>query len=140
MGMFYAWYCVQSSVCLDDLHYSNLVVLFPAINIKTTSLCVLLYIHCEQLSCVYGIIYAAGNSLRRHAGMAFSATDRDNDLDSWHCAQRYHGGWWFWSCLHSNLNGEYLGGEHDLSGYGVDWYHWHGHKYSLKKVDMKLRP
>ncbi|KAI0229484.1 Fibrinogen C domain-containing protein 1-A, partial [Lamellibrachia satsuma] len=75
-----------------------------------------------------------------HAGMAFSTKDRDNDVDSRHCAQLYHGGWWYKGCHHSNLNGLYLSGANTAHGKGINWYQWRGWKYSLKKVEMKLRP
>ena len=72
--------------------------------------------------------------------MAFSTTDRDNDVSGGHCAQRFKGAWWYKSCHHSNLNGLYLGGANTADGEGITWYHWLGNKYSLKKVEMKLRP
>ncbi|KAL1396179.1 hypothetical protein pipiens_002738 [Culex pipiens pipiens] len=50
----------------------------------------------------------AGDALSYHKGMKFSTFDRDNDEDdSRHCAEKYHGAWWYKSCYDSNLNGLY---------------------------------
>ena len=89
---------------------------------------------------VYDIGYAAGDSFTYHAGHAFSTKDRDNDMYSGHCAQTRKGGWWYKYCMHSNLNGQYLGGANTARFIGINWLHWHGQEYSLKKVEMKLRP
>lgn len=41
----------------------------------------------------------AGDALKYHKGMKFSTFDRDNDEDeSRHCAEKYHGAWWYRSC------------------------------------------
>ncbi|KAI0235025.1 Ficolin-1, partial [Lamellibrachia satsuma] len=82
----------------------------------------------------------AGDSLTGHAGRAFSTNDRDNDLAGVSCAQLYKGAWWYTNCHDSNLNGLYLGGANTARGKGVIWHSWHGNTYSLKKVEMKLRP
>ena len=100
----------------------------------------MLYFHNERFSRVDDIVYAAGDSLTYQAGMAFSTKDRDNDVDSKYCAQRYKGAWWYKVCHYSNLNGRYLGGANTAHASGINWYHWLGYEYSLKKVEMKLRP
>ena len=82
----------------------------------------------------------ADDSLTYHHGQSFSTKDRDNDLKDGHCAQEYKGGWWYVICHHSNLNGLYLRGHHDSDADGIEWSSWHGQHYSLKKVEMKLRP
>ncbi|XP_019637151.1 PREDICTED: ficolin-2-like [Branchiostoma belcheri] len=71
----------------------------------------------------------AGDSLTYHDGKPFSTKDRDNDGS---CAQLHKGAWWYNSCYRSNLNGLYLD--------GVNWRHWKGYNYSLKRTEMKLRP
>ena len=82
----------------------------------------------------------AGDSLSYHRGMAFSAKDRDNDLNGADCANRCKGGWWFNSCLDSNLNGLYHHGKHPTSWEGVNWNKWKGHSYSAKRAEMKIKP
>ena len=78
-----------------------------------------------------------GNSLAYHNTMNFSTKDRDNDRWSNNCAVRYPGAWWYDSCLHSNLNGKYLGRKSDNRG--ALWAGFRG-SLSLKFTEMKLRP
>ncbi|GFN90021.1 fibrinogen-related protein 3.1 [Plakobranchus ocellatus] len=52
----------------------------------------------------------AGDSLSYHNGRRFSTFDQDNDSSRGHCAQSYSGAWWYGSCQHSNLNGQWLAG------------------------------
>jgi hypothetical protein len=49
----------------------------------------------------------SGNSLSFHDDMAFSTVDSDNDHSMRNCADDNKSGWWFSSCLTSNLNGVY---------------------------------
>ena len=83
----------------------------------------------------------AGNSLGSNNNMAFSTKDRENDIDSIiNCAVELTSAWWYMSgCEPSNLNGEYLGANHDYAG--VTWYHFKYSQFgSLKFTEMKLRP
>ncbi|XP_076371181.1 techylectin-5B-like [Tachypleus tridentatus] len=73
----------------------------------------------------------AGDSLSTHNNMMF--TTRDS-------ATTYKGGLWYNECHKSNLNGLYLGESHEEFAVGINWYHWKGHKYSLKKSEIKIRP
>ena len=82
----------------------------------------------------------AGDSLRIHSGQKFSTPDRDQDIHKKHCAQGWKSGWWFNNCYQSNLNGQYLSGTHGNKLAGVNWYHWRGHKYSLRDAVMMVRP
>ena len=51
------------------------------------------------------------------------------------------GGYWYNCCTDSNLNGAfYRLGEHNKHLDGITWYGWHGSTYSLKRVEMKIRP
>ena len=82
----------------------------------------------------------AGDSMTYHNGMQFSTKDRDRDQASGNCATRYSGAWWYKACYYSSLNGKYFKGPHASNANGVSWYHFTGHRYSLKKTEMKIRP
>ncbi|KAM8717885.1 hypothetical protein ACLKA7_004563 [Drosophila subpalustris] len=79
----------------------------------------------------------ADDSLRQHHTMKFSTFDRDNDRSVKNCAEFYTGGWWYNECHHSNLAGKYKDNTH---GKGINWYHFRGHLYSLKRAVMMIRP
>ena len=81
----------------------------------------------------------AGDSLRGHNGMKFSTKDVDNDISrDRNCAQFLHGAWWFWSCLYSHLNGEYLGSHPFQGRNGIHWDRFKGLDYSYKVAEMKV--
>ncbi|XP_041377213.1 ryncolin-1-like [Gigantopelta aegis] len=82
----------------------------------------------------------AGNSLAVHNGQKFTAKDRDLDISLGNCAQKFKGAWWYKNCMVSNLNGQYLAGNHSSFGDGVNWNGWLGKRYSLKRTVMKIRP
>uniref|UniRef100_A0A4W3JL53 Fibrinogen C domain containing 1a n=1 Tax=Callorhinchus milii TaxID=7868 RepID=A0A4W3JL53_CALMI len=82
----------------------------------------------------------AGDSLLKHNGMKFTTKDRDNDHSENNCATFYHGAWWYRNCHTSNLNGQYLRGHHTSYANGIEWSSWTGWQYSLKFVEMKIRP
>ena len=83
----------------------------------------------------------AGDSFSYHSGKRFSTTDRDQDIYAGaSCAQNHKGGWWYGACRHSNLNSRYLSGNHSSYADGVNWAQFRGNKYSLKFVEMKIRP
>ena len=83
----------------------------------------------------------AGDSLARHHSMSFSTKDQDNDQDlGVRCAISYQGAWWYKACHASNLNGRYLKGNHSSFANGVNWYHWKGYYYSVKRAEMKIKP
>ena len=89
---------------------------------------------------------AAGDNLKHHSGMKFTTKDNDNDKDAKHnCANLHKGAWWYKACHESNLNGQYLSGDHSSYADGVNWKDWfpeedRGHRYSLKTTEMKLHP
>jgi len=75
-----------------------------------------------------------------HNAMKFSTYDQDNDASSNNCAiTEGKGGWWYNSCVYSNLNGRYFFyGDKKLSPDNiVDGIYWAGNQ--LKFVEMKLR-
>ncbi|XP_013108000.1 ryncolin-1 [Stomoxys calcitrans] len=83
---------------------------------------------------------SAGDALSYHLGQKFSTKDRDNDVHNTNCAVDYTGAWWYKNCHHSNLNGRYMQGTTVEYAQGINWYQFKGHHYSLKFVEMILRP
>ena len=90
---------------------------------------------------VSGYSGTVGDSLTTHNNQEFTTRDRDNDVWSSNCAERYKGAWWYRSCHGSNLNGLYLSGPQTMTSRasGVNWSAFRGHDYSLKVSEMKLR-
>ena len=82
----------------------------------------------------------AGDSLSAQRGQPFSTKDQDNDSSSTNCAVSFKGAWWYEGCHYSNLNGLYHQGKHSSYADGVNWYHWKGYYYSVKRAEMKIRP
>ncbi|XP_067877371.1 angiopoietin-related protein 6 isoform X2 [Heterodontus francisci] len=84
----------------------------------------------------------AGDSLSWHNGKQFTTLDRDRDLYIGNCAHYQKGGWWYYTCAHSNLNGVWYKGGHYRSKYqdGVYWAEFRGGAYSLKRVVMMIHP
>ncbi|XP_063846633.1 ficolin-1-like isoform X1 [Scylla paramamosain] len=82
----------------------------------------------------------AGNSLEYHHYNQFSTHDDDNARSSHNCAQKYRGAFWYNDCHHSNLNGYQYVGNHTTHADGINWFHWKGHRYSLKRTSMMIRP
>ncbi|XP_025332942.1 angiopoietin-related protein 7 [Canis lupus dingo] len=81
------------------------------------------------------------DALLYHNNTAFSTKDKDNDNCLDKCAQLRKGGYWYNCCTDSNLNGVYYRlGEHNKHLDGITWYGWHGSSYSLRRVEMKIRP
>ncbi|XP_061176270.1 ficolin-2-like [Saccostrea echinata] len=86
---------------------------------------------------VSGYTGTASDSFTYHNGNKFSTKDQDNDRDSRHCAVQFHGGWWYYDCHRSNLNGQYA--LYALFDWKYPtWKHW---KYNeaLKKTQMMIR-
>lgn len=72
-----------------------------------------------------------------HDGMAFTTKDRDQDTDlRGNCAVSRHGGYWYFGCTTSNLNGKYKTAEGDRLNTGFYWkYTYPG----LSASEMKFR-
>ncbi|XP_078617590.1 uncharacterized protein LOC144885544 [Branchiostoma floridae x Branchiostoma japonicum] len=88
---------------------------------------------------IFGYSGTAGDSMHYNDGQRFSTVDRDNDRSITHCSQALgQGGWWFWDCSYSSLNGRYLC-NCARGGQGVVWHHSRGWQY-YKSVSMKIRP
>ncbi|KRF79348.1 angiopoietin-related protein 1 [Drosophila virilis] len=88
----------------------------------------------------------AGDSLRKHTGKPFSTKDQDNDSHAKaNCAKALKGGWWYFHCADSNLNGFSFDCQMEKSNKlerngCIYWNHWHGRSYSMKSVQMMIRP
>jgi len=101
----------------------------------------------EGQSCKYKLLKIgtycgdAGDSLTPHVGYSFSTPDQDNDAYQQSCAIQFKGAWWYASCHISNLNGEYKPtGVMATFADGIIWKTWKEYYYSLKYVEMKIRP
>ena len=92
---------------------------------------------------VHGYSGTAGDALKYHNSMPFSTEDNNNDKSRRNCAEDYRGGWWFRSCLDSNLNGEYFG-RHDARPHHIDhgivWLKGKLKRESMKFSEMKIKP
>ena len=86
---------------------------------------------------ISGYSGSAGDSLKYHNGMKFSTKDRDNDPYGGNCATSFHGAWWYKSCHHSNLNGNYVTKRLSSGRYCV-WQSFDG-GYSLSYTQMRVR-
>lgn len=84
----------------------------------------------------------AGDSMVWHNGKQFTTLDRDRDMYSGNCAHFHKGGWWYNACAHANLNGVWYRGGMYRSKHqdGIYWAEYRGGSYSLKKVQMLIRP
>lgn len=88
----------------------------------------------------------AGDGMEKHNGHKFSTKDVDNDMVvkefGGSCANRFNGAWWYYKCYMSNLNGIYYrNGEIPAKMFdGITWKPWTGSNYSLRSVEMKIRP
>ncbi len=70
----------------------------------------------------------AQDSLKEHNMQPFSTIDIDHDAaTNAHCAHQHQGGWWYHSCVHSNLNGVYhASGSASGKNDGIVWKDWLG--------------
>eukprot|EP00058_Branchiostoma_floridae_P006195 XP_002591683.1 hypothetical protein BRAFLDRAFT_223439 [Branchiostoma floridae] len=75
------------------------------------------------------------------SGKKFSTRDRDNDECGCNCAEKFGGGgWWYWRCGDSYLNGKYHNSHKCETKQGIVWGPWkQSFKHSLKAVSMKIR-
>lgn len=88
----------------------------------------------------------AGDGLSKHDEQKFSTKDVDNDEVvkefGGSCAKRFHGAGWYYKCYMSNLNGKYYKSSKipEKQFDGITWKPWTGPNYSLKSVEVKIRP
>ena len=68
-----------------------------------------------------------------HNKMQFSTKDRDNDAaQSYDCAVKKHGGWWYNNCYKANLNGDFKASS---GGPTMKWLD----KFKCQTTEMKVR-
>ena len=97
----------------------------------------------------------AGNSLEDSGGLRFTTSDSDHDYGYYsykcgciysntgfeNCASQYSAGWWYDKCFNkASLNGPYSSSESVSSWRGIHWTTWKPDTYSLKAIEMKIRP
>lgn len=94
----------------------------------------------KTLDITLNLFYCIGDSLSSHNGMKFTTRNRDNDRKpGTNCAVQFIGGWWYYHCHASNLNGIYLGGRHRFQSQGVIWDSFKGNYYSLRTTTMMVK-
>ncbi|XP_053545134.1 ficolin-1-A-like [Bombina bombina] len=82
----------------------------------------------------------AGDSLSYHNNTSFSTKDKGLNKSTRDCAICLKSGWWFKSCIYSNLNGLYLKSDDRVEfDQGINWYTGKGNYYSYKASEMKFR-
>ncbi|XP_007460686.1 PREDICTED: angiopoietin-related protein 4 isoform X3 [Lipotes vexillifer] len=80
----------------------------------------------------------------RGLSLPFSTWDQDHDLrGDKNCAKSLSGGWWFGTCGHSNLNGQYFHSiprQRQQLKKGIFWKTWRGRYYPLQATAMLIQP
>ncbi|XP_008709685.2 angiopoietin-related protein 4 [Ursus maritimus] len=75
--------------------------------------------------------------------LPFSTWDQDHDLrGDKNCAKSLSGGWWFGTCGHSNLNGQYFRSiphQRQQRKKGIFWKAWRGRYYPLQATTMLIQ-
>lgn len=76
--------------------------------------------------------------------LPFSTWDQDHDLrGDLNCAKSLSGGWWFGTCSHSNLNGQYFHSiprQRQQRKKGIFWKTWKGRYYPLQATTLLIQP
>ncbi|XP_045403910.1 angiopoietin-related protein 4 isoform X2 [Lemur catta] len=76
--------------------------------------------------------------------LPFSTRDKAHDLrGDKNCAKSLSGGWWFGTCSHSNLNGQYFRSiprQRQQRKKGIFWKTWRGRYYPLQATTMLIQP
>uniref|UniRef100_A0A182JCA0 Uncharacterized protein n=1 Tax=Anopheles atroparvus TaxID=41427 RepID=A0A182JCA0_ANOAO len=126
----------ELAVLLEDFDGTKAVARYNRFRIGAETLN---YALLELGSCVS---CSAGDSMRIHLNESFSTYDRDKSKAAFNCAAVFKGGWWFYQCHRSHLNGLYLKGKltDAQDSQGLMWIDFRGDKYSLKSTKMMIRP
>ncbi|XP_063915314.1 ficolin-1-A-like [Zophobas morio] len=118
----------QLLVELVDRNFSKAYALYDRFNIAGEG-------KSYKLGAVTNYRGTAGDSLSYHNDQSFSTREKDT------CAAHHGGGWWFHSCLYSNLNGVYFkGGVNSGRAQGINWYTFSTDGFSLLESKMMIRP
>ena len=75
------------------------------------------------------------SSATSHNGQTFSTKDKDNASK---CAYQFKGGWWYYACHRSNLNGIYPPNDRTDPAY-MGWANFNGHHGRVTFSEMKLK-
>lgn len=87
----------------------------------------------------YSQFFISGDSFSHSNNSYFSARDADNDnYHKVNCADTFKAGWWFNTCINTNLNGEYRKASRK-DATELSWYHWGDSWRSLKSAKMMIR-
>ena len=114
---------------LEDIDSNKSYAKYSTFNISDSST--------QYTLTVSGYSGTATDCLAYHNGMKFSTKDRDNDKSGNNCATFFTGAWWYQSCYHSNLNGQYLKSKSDARS--VTWNCSPKGTISHKLTEMKVR-
>uniref|UniRef100_A0A8C6R450 Angiopoietin-like 4 n=1 Tax=Nannospalax galili TaxID=1026970 RepID=A0A8C6R450_NANGA len=86
----------------------------------------------------------AANVSPNGLSLPFSTWDQDHDLrGDLNCAKSLSGGWWFGTCSHSNLNGQYFHSiprQRQQRKKGIFWKTWKGRYYPLQATTLLIQP
>ncbi|KAM5238696.1 angiopoietin-related protein 4 [Ctenodactylus gundi] len=97
-----------------------------------------------QLTAPVATELGATASLPNGLSLPFSTWDQDHDLrKDLNCAQSLSGGWWFGTCGHSNLNGQYFRSiprQRQQRKKGIFWKTWRGRYYPLQATTILIQP
>uniref|UniRef100_A0A6P4ERQ3 Fibrinogen-like protein 1 n=1 Tax=Drosophila rhopaloa TaxID=1041015 RepID=A0A6P4ERQ3_DRORH len=84
----------------------------------------------------------AGDSLEQHLSRKFSTRDYNNDSLGNSCPADESGGWWYFGCGQSQLNGKFYKDGQSKKSNGILWGTFQDYKWrtSLTTVEMLIRP
>ena len=80
-----------------------------------------------------------GNGMFTATEEKFSSWDNDNDKNyHWNCAEFLKGGWWYYECFYSGLNGLFYN-ESNSNPDHMSWPNWGPFYGGIKFSEMKVR-
>ncbi|XP_010604022.1 angiopoietin-related protein 4, partial [Fukomys damarensis] len=97
-----------------------------------------------QLTAPVASELGAASTVPSGLSLPFSTWDHDHGLRrDLNCAKSLSGGWWFGTCGHSNLNGQYFRSvprQQQRQKKGIFWKTWRGRYYPLQATTMLMQP